>query len=118
MQCDSLSYNLTLQRTLTPADLLLAGLSQAYLQTFQPAALAITYGHLLNAKVEACRSPNNANANAASASATPSNFDCAPGNECSLILTHFVSTFCISYKEVYIQNGSQNLFFATLTPIL
>ena len=75
MQCDSLSYNLTLQRTLTPADLLLAGLSQAYLQTFQPAALAITYGHLLNAKVEACSS-----ANSASASSTPSNFDCAPGH--------------------------------------
>jgi hypothetical protein len=47
-------YTLSLQKTITPSDLLLSGLSQAYLQTFQPAALAITYGHLLNADPVAC----------------------------------------------------------------
>ncbi len=56
-QCGVASYNLTLQKTISPADLQLFGLSQTYLQAFQPAALAITYGHFLNAKPEACGQP-------------------------------------------------------------
>jgi hypothetical protein len=61
------SYNLTLQKTVSPADLQLFGLSHTYLQAFQPAALAITYGHFLNAKPEACGKP-----------AGSSPFDCVP----------------------------------------
>jgi hypothetical protein len=56
-QCGVASYNLTLQKTLSPADLQQFGLSQTYLQSFQPAALAITYGHLLNARPEVCGQP-------------------------------------------------------------
>jgi hypothetical protein len=37
-------------------DLLASGFSQTYLQTFQPAAMAITYGHFLNAVVGSCLS--------------------------------------------------------------
>ncbi len=79
-KCGVATYNLTIQKKISPADLQLFGLSQAYLETFRPVALAITYGHMLNARPEACGQP-----------AGSSPFLCTPSSQQMVSQTNLIS---------------------------
>jgi hypothetical protein len=80
LKCGVATYNLTIQKKISPADLQLFGLSQAYLEAFRPAALAITYGHMLNARPEACGQP-----------AGSSPFLCTPSSQQMVSQTNLIS---------------------------
>jgi hypothetical protein len=78
-----------LQKTISPADLQQFGLSQTYLQSFQPAALAITYGQLLNDRPEVCGQP-----------AGSSPFACpAPGNNLMVSQTNLIGIQVLSQDD-------------------